>query len=104
MKRVIAPLTIAACLLLPPGGAALAGQPGTNSGVNCGTPGATMTPGNSANAPGAPFNSTTPGKAGGVYANAFNGNPPSAHANPIHATSQYDIACFNVTTKSNQPP
>ena len=45
MKRVIAPLAIAACMLLALVGAALAGQPGTNAGVNCGTAGATMTPG-----------------------------------------------------------
>jgi hypothetical protein len=101
MRRVIAPLAIAVCVLLPSVGAALAGQPGTNAGVNCGTPGAMMTPGNSAMAPGSPFNSTTPGKAGQVYANAFNGSPPSPNA-PLQATSQYDIACKNVS--AHQPP
>ena len=100
MKRVMAPLTIAACLLLPSAGAALAaGQPGTNAGVNCGTGGATSTPGGSASAPGSPFNGS--GVAGGVYANAFNGSAPSAHS-PLTATSQYDIACKNVT--AHQPP
>jgi hypothetical protein len=98
-------IAIAACVLLSSAGAALAqGQPGTNAGVNCGGPGATVTPGSAspmggaASALGSPFNSTKPGKAGTVYANAFNGSPPSAHA-PITATSQYDIACKNVTSQ-----
>lgn len=96
-------IAIAACVLLSSAGAALAqGQPGTNAGVNCGTPGATSTPGSAspiggaASAKGAPFNPA--GIAGGHYANAFNGSPPSAHA-PITATSQYDIACKNVTSQ-----
>jgi hypothetical protein len=111
MKRVMAPLTIAACTLLPSAGTALAGQPGTNAGVNCGTisatgQDATRTPGNSGSSTntGSPF---AGGKSGSVYANAYNGSPPSTNPNaksPLTATSQYDIACFNVTTKSNQPP
>ena len=70
MKRVIAPVAIAACMLLPSVGVALAGQPGTNAGVNCGTPGATSTPGHSAMNSGSPFGG---GTSGGVYANAFSG-------------------------------
>jgi hypothetical protein len=103
MKRVMAPLAIATCILLPSAGTAFSGQPGTNAGVNCGTPGATSTPGGSASAKGAPFNPM--GTAGGVYANAFNGNPPSANS-PLTATSQYDIACKNVTAQvtAHQPP
>jgi hypothetical protein len=103
MKRVMAPLAIATCMLLPSAGTAFSGQPGTNAGVNCGTPGATSTPGNSASANGAPFNPT--GTAGGNYANAFNGSPPSTNPNaksPLTATSQYDVACKNVT--AHQPP
>jgi hypothetical protein len=103
---------IAACVLLSSAGVALAqpgttGQPGTNAGVNCGTtgtfgsamntPGFQSTPtGGAASAKGSPFNATLPGKAGTVYANTSNGSPPSANA-PNAATSQYDIACFNVT-------
>ena len=103
MKRVIAPLAIAASMLLPSVGAALAGQPGTNAGVNCGTTGATMTPGNSGSSTnkGSPFSG---GISGSVYANAFNGSGSQSPNAPLQATSQYDIACFNVTTKSKQPP
>ena len=60
----------------------------------CGNVGATTTPGNTANAPGAPFNPN--GVAGLNYA----GNPNTsslAHSNSTASVSQYDIACFNVT-------
>jgi hypothetical protein len=100
MKRVMIPLATAACILLPSGGAAVAGQPGTNAGVNCGTAGATMTPGGS----GSPTNTGSPfsgGTSGSVYANAFNGSGSQATTN-VHATSQYDIACKQVT--AHQPP
>jgi hypothetical protein len=70
------------------------GQPGA-PGTTCGSSSATTsTPGNSANANGSPFNPN--GQAGTVYA----GNPGTAsaeHANSVHAVSQYDIACFQVT-------
>jgi hypothetical protein len=99
MKRVIAALAIAACMLLPSVGAALAGQPGTNAGVNCGTPGATITPGHSASNSGSPF---AGGTSGSVYANAFNGSGSQSPNAPVNATSQYDIACANVT--AHQPP
>ena len=54
-----------------------------------------VTPGNSANAPGSPFNSTTPGQAGNVYA----GNPGTAslHSNSTAPVSQYDNACINLS-------
>ena len=106
MKHVIAPLAISASLLLPLGGATLAGQPGTNAGVNCGMIGPTggITPGNSGSSSntGSPF---AGGKSGSVYANAYNGSPPSTNPNaksPLNATSQYDIACKQVT--AHQPP
>jgi hypothetical protein len=106
MKRAIAPpFAIAACILLASVGAALAGQPGTNAGVNCGAIGPTggITPGNSGSSTnmGSPF---AGGKSGSVYANAFNGSGSQSPNAPLQATSQYDIACFNVTTKSKQPP
>ena len=66
------------------------GQPGA-PGTTCGSPDATATPGNAANANGSPFNPN--GQAGTVYA----GNPGTAsseHSNSTHAVSQYDIACF----------
>ena len=100
MKQIIAPLAIAACMLLPSAGAAFAaaqpnGQPGAANGNTCGMPGATSTPGQSANAGGSPFNPT--GQAGNVYA----GNPGTASAahsgSPLTAISEYDVACFKET-------
>ncbi len=104
MKHVLASLTIGACLLLPAAEVVFAtGQPGTSAGVNCGLGGATMTPGNAAASPGAPFNEPAPvgtsltgGKAGQVYAGsgASTGTPASPNA-----VSQYDVACLQVTTQ-----
>jgi hypothetical protein len=52
-------------------------------------------PGQSANAPGSAFNETGPGTSGTVYA----GNGVSATtAGSPHAVSQYDVACFQVTS------
>ena len=65
---------------------ALAGQPNQS----CGSPGATQTPGNAANAPGSAFNPN--GQAGSVYA----GQQPQNSQNP-NSVSQYDVACFQVT-------
>jgi hypothetical protein len=96
MRRLLAAMAIAGFLVAIPA-AAFAdpspngpGQPGA-PGTTCGSSNATVTPGNSANANGSPFNPS--GQAGTVYA----GNPGTAsleHANSSHAVSQYDIACF----------
>jgi hypothetical protein len=70
------------------------GQPGA-PGTTCGSSNAMTTPGGSSQNNGSPFSST--GKAGTVYA----GNPGTAslaHANSPHAVSQYDIACFQVSS------
>jgi hypothetical protein len=70
------------------------GQPGA-PGTTCGSANTSVTPGQSVSAGGAPFNSN--GIAGQNYA----GNPgtaSAAHANSTHAVSQYDIACFQVTS------
>ena len=70
------------------------GQPGAPTNT-CGNPGATSQPGASASAQGSPFNPN--GQAGVVYA----GNPNTAslaHSNSTAAVSQYDIACFKVTS------
>ncbi len=70
------------------------GQPGA-PGTTCGMADASASPGRAANAPGSPFNES--GIAGAHYA----GNPgtaSAAHAGSVHAVSQYDIACFQVTT------
>jgi hypothetical protein len=102
MKAVIVSLTLGVSLVLPITEAAFAGQPGTSAGVNCGLGMATVTPGNSAFSPGAPFNEPFPigtgagGKAGMVYAGS---GPSATHARSPNAVSQYDIACFNVTNR-----
>lgn len=77
-----------------PNGPGQPGAPGTTCG-NIVTTQPQQTPGNSASANGSPFNPN--GNAGLNYA----GNPGTAslaHANSAHAVSQYDIACFQVTT------
>ncbi len=69
------------------------GQPGAPTNT-CGGPSSLLTPGGSISARGSPFNPN--GVAGTVYA----GNPNTSsllHANSIHAVSQYDIACFQVS-------
>jgi len=68
------------------------GQPGAPANT-CGTDNP-VTPGQSMFAPGSPFNEE--GQAGMVYA----GNPGTAslaHANSIHAVSQYDVACVRLS-------
>jgi hypothetical protein len=68
------------------------GQPGA-PGTTCGSPNATSTPGNAANA-NSPFN---PNRNAGMH---YAGNPGTAsleHSNSTHAVSQYDIACFQQT-------
>jgi hypothetical protein len=103
MKTLLmASIATAACLVLSSAG--VAGQPGTSNGVNCGMIGPTggITPGNSGSStnPGSPF---AGGMSGSVYANAFNGSgSQQAPLTNLHPTSQYDIACKNVTT--NKPP
>jgi hypothetical protein len=95
----MASIAFAACVVLTSAGVALAAQPGTNAGVNCGSviPGgsaSSATPnGGAGGAKGSPFSG---GTSGAVYANAFNGTGSQATTN-THATSQYDIACKNVT-------
>lgn len=71
------------------------GQPGAPN-TTCGSSDATSsTPGNAAGSNGSPFNPS--GQAGTVYA----GNPGTAslaNSNSTHSVSQYDIACFQVTS------
>src|SRR5437868_6554755 len=69
----------------PPGGT---GQPGET----CLTSNAMLEPGNTPRSPGSPFNEVN-GTAGGVYANGTASGRPSNTA-----TSQYDVACFQVSS------
>jgi hypothetical protein len=105
MKHLIASLAFGTCLLISSAGVALAGQPG----ASCGSPGATSSPGGSTGTPnpvgpngqvgGSPFSADLNGLIKGYAGNSTN---PGKESNP-KAVSQYDIACVNVTTKSNQP-
>ncbi|SRR5258707_14425459 len=97
--KVITVAMLGAALALPLASPAFAdtspngpGQPGAPN-TTCGASNP-MTPGNSTNANGSPFNPT--GQAGNVYA----GNPgtaSAANANSTTAVSQYDIACFQTS-------
>jgi len=69
------------------------GHHGSDTGVNCGTATAPMTPGNASSANGSPFNPNV--------TKFYAGNPNSsslAHANSTAAVSQYDTACLRQST------
>src|SRR5881296_2374659 len=92
MRRVIVGTAAGLVLALGISGAALAasnpsgtGQPG----AECGSPGATSEP----------HGFTTSGFANAEshYAGS-DGTPSQAHANSSHAVSQYDVACYQVTS------
>ncbi len=76
---------IVAVLVIVPLTVAFAGQPNQSCQAE------PSTPGQAANAPGSAFN--TNGVAGTVYA----GQQPQNSGNP-NAVSQYDVACFQVST------
>ncbi len=101
--RIILVLGLAILLTLGLVGTAFAGNPSPTGTGQPGAPNNTCftstntasSPGNSISASGSPFNAN--GTAGLNYA----GNPDTqslAHANSTHAVSQYDVACFQVTT------
>jgi hypothetical protein len=109
MKHAIASLIIGACVLLASAGVVLArnphpsttsgtGQPGSNNGIACGGAGATSTPSGAVNGGGSPFN-PDPTKPNGITYAGNTGNPtaPGGVGNPLHAVSQYDVACFQAT-------
>ena len=78
-------LLLASILVVPFSSVLAAGQPNQSCQVS------TVTPGHAASAPGSAFNPG--GTAGMVYA----GQQPQNSGNPM-AVSQYDVACFQVTT------
>ncbi len=77
-------------------GNANTGQPNQSCQTELMTGG--TTPGRSASSPGSPFNEpgfgTTSGGTGGAAYSAGNANSP----NSTNAVSQYDVACFQVST------
>jgi hypothetical protein len=86
-------LLVVALMLAVPLSTALAASPPTTAGQpnqSCEDPGMT-TPGHSTGAPGSAFNPN--GVAGTMYA----GEQPQNSVNP-HSVSQYDVACFQVST------
>jgi hypothetical protein len=61
--------------------------------IGCGSGSATVTPGNSVNSPGSPFNpNVTKFYAGN------RGSASLANANSMAAVSQYDVACLRLTS------
>ncbi len=84
-------LLVLVLLLAIPLAAAFAATPGTQGQPNQSCQAEPMTPGNTATAPGSAFN--TSGKSQTVYA----GQQPQNSNNPM-AVSQYDVACFQVST------
>ncbi len=102
MKRLaLLSLSVFVLAIVVPTGSALAtpsptgspGQPGAFNGTTCAI--YPVSPGNSANATGSPFNAN--GTAGLHYA-GNNGTASLEHANSPHPVSDYDIACFQLTT------
>jgi hypothetical protein len=83
LRKLLAATAIVSVLLLGLAGIAFAVNPGTQGqpSKECLESGATQEPGNAANSPGAPFNEVS-GIAGSKYS----------------PTSQYDVACFQVTS------
>lgn len=99
MKSVIS-LTIGAGLLLAASSVAFAASTGTTGQPNQSCQSQPASPGSAALAPGAAFNepsaTSSGGKAGTVYAG--NGQTLNTPASP-NAVSQYDVACFQVSTQ-----
>jgi hypothetical protein len=106
MKHLVASAAIGA-LLLSSAGAALAadphsptnpkGQPGTFSpgGVSCQT--FTTTPGNAGSSNGSPFNPNVTKEYAGNPGNPT--GPGGTANNSPHAVSEYDVACFQQSSK-----
>jgi hypothetical protein len=103
MKRLIASLSVSACLLVPsvlfaadPHTVTLQkGQPGTNHGISCNTGSVGPGPGGSVNAVASPFNPAVEKNYAGEGTNPTAPGGTS-NANRATAISQYDVACFQV--------
>jgi hypothetical protein len=101
VRKLLVVMTVGSVLLFGLVGVASAtnpptqGQPRQNCGVQTSAPGG----GNSSQSPGSPF-ATVPGVSAGVYANPGTtpkGGPNAGVSNP-KAVSQYDVACFQVSS------
>ncbi len=76
MRNVVVGLIFGAAVVVPAGVAAAAANP--NAGG--------MTPGHASSSPGSPFNEPSPGNLGGTGGQHYD------------ETSQYDVACFQVSS------
>lgn len=95
MRKMLVVMAMGSVLLFGLVGVASAGQPGQSCGSQTSAPGG----GNSSQSPGSPF-ATVPGVSAGVYANPGTtpgGGPNAGNSNP-KAVSQYDVACFQVSS------
>jgi hypothetical protein len=97
-RRFVAALVAALLTVIVAGSAGAASNPsgtGQPSQTCLESQQTAMEPGRAAAAPGSAFNETRPGTAGTVYAgNGANTGTPANAA----AVSQYDVACYQVTT------
>ncbi len=99
MKIVIS-LTIGVGLLLSASASALAASTGSTGQPGQSCQAQPASPGNASLSPGAPFNEPSATSAGGKSGMVYAGNRPNAPttASP-NAVSQYDVACFQVSTQ-----
>ncbi len=92
LPKILAVTVLVTALVLVPLSAVFAASPGTQGQPSQSCQVTTVTPGGAATAPGSAFNPN--GTAGMVYA----GNQAVNSGNP-KSVSQYDVACFENTTK-----
>jgi len=91
IRKLILGVTVSIAIVLVGGLTAFADTTGSTGQPNQSCQAQPSTPGNAASAPGSAFN--TSGVAGTVYA----GTQPQNSTNP-HSVSQYDVACFQVSS------
>lgn len=98
MRKLLVITSMASVLLFGFVGIASADNPGTQGQPSQSCQNQTSAPGggNSSQSPGSPF-ATPAGVSAGVYANGPGSTPNGGVSNPT-AVSQYDVACFQVSS------
>src|SRR5258708_30666783 len=101
MRKLLVVMTVASVLVFGLVGVASAANPGTQGqpSQSCGDQPSVPGGGSSSLSPGSPF-ATVPGVSAGLYANPGTtpkGGPNAGNSNP-KAVSQYDVACFQVSS------
>jgi hypothetical protein len=100
MKSVLSLTIAAALLLLVPPGVVLAASTGNTGQPSQSCQAQPASPGNASLSPGAPFNEPTATSAGGQAGIVYAGNRLGAPSTQSpKAVSQYDVACFQVSTQ-----